>query len=152
MTAWAVLQLREGAHLAISVRDLEREFLARWPRNVFRFPAVKQGMIDLANPLSAYVFVLPPISASVFERSRLIATVLTDAGHRPLLVTDDELRHMMPMPPFPDPGTSVRVTAGDFEGLEGTVVEVNCNSCKVLVELWSRTSLLNLAANEIEPV
>lgn len=148
--AWAVLQLREGSHLATSVLDLEREFQARWPLGIFRFPAVKQGMIDLANPLAYYVFVQPPVNVGAFERCHLITAVLTDAARRPLLVTNAELCAMMPMPPFPPPGASVRVTAGDFEGLEGTVVEVTLTSCRVLVELWSRTSVLTLAANEFE--
>jgi hypothetical protein len=149
---WAVLQLRDGLHPSTPVAELEQEFRARWPRNTFHFPAIKQGRLDMDNPLSGYVFVEPPVDHS-FERSSLVAAVLKDPTTRkPLYVSDDELRGMRPLPPFPPPGASVLVTAGDYSGLEGVVVEVNCATCKVLVELWSKKSVLTLAANELERV
>ena len=151
-STWAVLQLREGLSLSMPVTELEAEFLRRWPRSIFRFPAVRQGCIDPENPLSAYVFVEPPIDGS-FERSSLISGFLKDpVTHRPYYVTEIELAQMTPLPAFPPPGTSVLVTAGDYTGLEGTIVEINCNTCKVLIELWSRKSVLTLASNEFQSV
>lgn len=152
MTSWAVLQLREGLSPSMPVADLEREFRRRWPHRVFRFPAVRHGCLDPANPMSAYVLVEPPVDSS-FEQSSLVCAVLKDpVTSRPHLITEAELQIMSPLPVFPPPGSSVLVTVGDYDGLEGTVVEVNCNSCKVLVELWSRHTVLVLAANEFDPV
>lgn len=149
MKAWAILQLREGFDLSMPVSEAEHEFRARWPDKTFRFPAIKQGCLDAENPLSAYVFVRPPVEAANFERSTLIAAVLKDPfSRRPLTVSDAELQTMMPLPAFPPPGSTVVITAGDYSGLEGTICEVNCSSCKVLVELWSRKTVVTLAANE----
>lgn len=147
------MQLRDGFDCSQPLTDIEREFRSRWPDNVFHFPATKQGRLDAENPLSAYVFVRPPIDASSFERSSLIAAVLRDPATRQVLyVTERELKRMTPLPPFPPIGTSVRVTAGDYEGLEGTIVEVTCTTAKVLIELWSRKRILTLAANELQCV
>jgi len=151
--AWAILQLREGVDLSQPVATLEHEFQLRWPGHAFRFPAVKQGCLDAENPLSAYVFVEPPIDAAIFERSAIIGAVLKDPStRRPTYVTEQELAVMMPLPPFPPPGSAIMVTAGDYTGLEAVVVEVNCANCRVLIELWSRQVVLTLAANEFERV
>lgn len=146
---WAVLQLREGAGLSLSLPELERELRARWPNQQLKFPAVKQGFLDTDNPLSGYVFIEPPVDVNT--STRLVAAVLRDPLTRqPVLVSDEDLAAMRPLPPFPPVGSTVIVTAGDFAGLEGTVVEVSLDTCKVLVELWSKKSVLVLAANELQ--
>jgi hypothetical protein len=152
MNTWVVLQLREGLSPSMPVADLEREFRRRCPTSAFHFPAVRQGCLDPENPMSAYVLVQPPVDASI-EQSGLVAGVLKDpVSRRPLTVSDADVQRMSPLPLFPPPGSSVLVTAGDYTGLEGTVVEVNCSTCKVLVELWSRQSVLTLAVGEFAPV
>lgn len=150
--SWAVLQLRDGIDFTIPLSTYEQEFSARWPGSIFKFPAVKQGRLDADNPMSGYVLVRPPVPPRA-DQSPLIATVLRDpASRRPLFVTDDDLAAMTPLPPFPPPGTNVLVTAGDYEGLQGVVCSVNCQTCDVLIELWSKQVVLSLAANELSRV
>jgi hypothetical protein len=146
---WAILQLREGVGLSLSVLELERELRARWPDRQLKFLAIKQGFLDLDNPLSTYVFIEPPVDAPV--ASRLVSSVLRDPlTRKPVLVSDVDLASMQPLPPFPPVGSAVLVTAGDFAGLEGVVVDIDAGLCKVLVELWSKKSVLILAANELQ--
>lgn len=146
---WAVLQLRDGIGLSLSVQELERELLARWPNRQLKFPATKQGHLDLDNPLSAYVFIEPPVETNL--ATRLVSAVLRDpTTHLPVLVSDEDLAAMRPLPPFPPVGTTVTVTAGDYAGLEGVVVEIRGKTCKVLVELWSCKQVLILRANELQ--
>ena len=146
---WAILQLRDGIGLSLSVQELERELLARWPNKQLKFPATKQGHLDLDNPLSAYVFIEPPVDTNL--ATRLVAAVLRDpTTHAPVLVSDADLAAMRPLPPVPPVGTTITVTAGDYAGLEGVVVEVRGKTCKVLVELWSCKSVLVLRANELQ--
>ena len=146
---WAILQLREGIGLSLSIAELERELQARWPDRQLKFPATKQGYLDLDNPLSGYVFIEPPVGTNL--ATRLVSAVLRDpTTHAPTLISDEDLAAMRPLPPFPPPGSTVLVTAGDYAGLEGVVVEVRGKSCKVLVELWSRKAVLVLKANELQ--
>jgi hypothetical protein len=146
---WIVLQLREGIGLSLPVKDLERELQLRWPDKQLKFPATKQGYLDLENPLSTYVFIEPPVEVNL--ATRLVACILRDpTTHAPVVLTDDDLAAMRPLPPFPPVGSTVLVTAGDYQGLEGVVVQVGKKTCKVLVELWSKKSVLTLFANELQ--
>lgn len=145
---WAVLQLREQAQ-AVRVRDLEQDLVGRWPQATCRFPAVRQGLLDRENPLSAYVFVQAPASLKL-EASPYAAHYLRIAGTPRLhLVTDRELRQMANLPDLPPCGTLVRVTAGDWADMEGVVVAQNCTKVAVLLELWSTTAVVELPPSEL---
>lgn len=147
MTHWAVLQLRDQTD-PLPVADLERDLLARWPAAICQFPAVKQGLLDRENPLSAYVFVRTPISPKL-ETSPYATRFLRDVTSRKLQkVSDTELRAMVAPPALPPPGTMVRVTAGDWADMEGVVVSQNCTQVGVLLELWSKKAVVDLAPTE----
>lgn len=149
-TGWAILQLREQTE-SLRTAEIERDLRARWADVICRFPAVKQGQLDRDNPLSAYVFVQTPLSPKI-EKSIYTSGLLRDPVTRKLQkVTDADLAEMVPTTPLPAPGTSVRVTVGDWSGLEAQVVERNCQTIKVLIELWSKTTILTLAPNEFQP-
>lgn len=114
------------------------------------FPALKQGVPDRDNPLSAYVFVRAPLSPRI-ERSPYVLRLLRNPRTRELQkVTDAELRAMVRLPALPPPQTVVTITGGPCAGLTGTVVETNCRSIRVLVELWSTSKLVTLEPNEFE--
>lgn len=151
-TGWAVLQLKETSEL-IPAGEVEQDLRRRWPRVTCRFPAVKQGYLDRDNPLSSYIFVLTPLATAKLESSPFVTRFMRHPVTRRLAtISDAELAAMAPTLQLPSPGSVVRVTAGDWAGLEGTVVECNCQSVKALVELWSRQSVLTLAPNEFQPV
>lgn len=152
MTNWAILSLRETSD-AIPVDEVRADLLRRWQKAVVHFPAVKQGRLDRDNPLSAYVFVQVPVATELLQRSPYASHWLRDPVSRKLLKVDEyELQGMVQPPALPGPGATVKVTAGDYAGLDGTVVETNCATVRVLVELWSRQNLLTLAANEFQTV
>lgn len=151
-THWAILSLRETSD-PITIVELHTDLTRRWAKAVCHFPAIKQGRLDRENPLSAYVFVQVPVATQLLERSPYASHWLRDPVSRKLLKVDDTALHAMVQPPaLPTPGAMVKVTAGDYAGLEGTVVETNCQTVRVLVELWSRQNLLTLAANEFQTV
>ncbi len=155
---WAILQLRDGLD-PISAEDIERDLRARWPKVVCRFPALKQGVVDFDNPLSAYIFVRTPVSRKI-ENSQFAMRLLREPTVKLpngrfrvgglQKVSESELRLMAPNIELPEPGVSVRVTAGDWAGLEGVVVESSGTAIKVLVELWSRKRLLKLEPSEFQ--
>jgi hypothetical protein len=145
---WAVLQLREQSE-AVRVADLERDLRGRWPPMVARFPAVRAGLLDRENPLSAYVFVQNPASLKL-EASPYAAGFLRVPTKSSLqLVSDRELRQMASPPALPPCGTLVRVTAGDWSDMEGVVVAQNCAKVSVLLELWSKRTIIDLAPVEL---
>lgn len=151
MTEWAILHLRETSD-TLTAAEVEADLKMRWAPVICRFPAVKQGQLDKDNPLSNYVFVQVPLSPKL-EKSPYATKFLRDPQTRKLQkVTDADLTLMVATTPLPPPGTTIRVTAGDWVGLEATVVECNCSSVKVLVELWSKQSILTLAPNEFTAV
>lgn len=127
--------------------DLEADLRARWPKTVCTFPAVRQGLLDRDNPLSSYVFIRSPASPKL-EASPYVAHYLRVA-HRLQLVSDAELRVMAKPPLLPPCGTLVRVTAGDWADMEGVVVAQNCTAVSVLLELWSRKSVVELPSTEL---
>lgn len=127
---------------------IEQDLRARWSQVVCWFPALKQGIPDRDNPLSAYVFVRAPLSPRI-ERSPYALRLLRDPRtHELQKVTDHELRQMVLPPELPEPFTTVHITSGDWAGLSGTVVERNCKTVKVLVELWSSTRIVTLEPSE----
>jgi hypothetical protein len=148
---WAILSLRETSD-AVTVAEVEADLRMRWAPVVCKFPAVKQLALDRENPLSNYVFVQVPLSPKL-EKSPYATKFLRDPLTRRLQkVTDAELAVMVSTTPLPEPGTTIKVTAGDFCGLDATVVETNCSSVKCLVELWSKQSILTLSPNEFSCV
>lgn len=145
---WAVLQLREQAQ-TLRVTDLELDLVARWPQAICRFPAIRQGLLDRDNPLSAYVFVQTPASLKL-EASPFATHYLRIPGSARLqLVTDRELREMASLPALPPCGTLVRVTAGDWTDMEGVVVAQNCAKVSVLLELWSKSAVIDVPPTEL---
>lgn len=146
MAHWAVLQLREHPD-PLAVSDLERDLVARCPTVVCRFPAIKLGLLDRDNPLSAYVFVQAPAPLKL-EASPYATRFLRDAHNQTHLVSDVELAQVIAPPILPPLGQLVRVTAGDWTDMEGVVVSQNCRSVGVLLELWSRKSVVDLSPTE----
>jgi len=145
---WAVLQLREQAE-ALRVSLIERDFTGRWSKTVCRFPAVRQGILDRDNPLSQYVFVQHPASLKL-ETSPYATRYLRVPGTAKLqLVVDRELQEMAVPPALPPCGSLVRVLAGDWADMEGVVVAQNCVSVSVLLELWSKTAVIDLPPAEL---
>jgi hypothetical protein len=150
LVQWAVLQLREQSE-AVRVIDLEDDLRARWPQLVARFPAVRSGLLDRDNPLSLYVFIQDPASPKL-ETSPYAARFLRVPGSARLqLVSDAELAAMA-VPPLLPCGTLVRVTAGDWSDMEGVVVAQNCTKVSVLLELWSKRAVVDLAPSELRLV
>lgn len=147
MAGWGILHLKDTPD-PIPVSLVEQDLRARWQDVVCRFPAVKQGLLDRDNPLSAYVFIQSPLSPKI-EKSQFALRLLRDPVTRRLQkVTDVELAELIVPPSLPAPGTPVIITHGEWSGLSATVVETNCRSVKVLVELWSAQTLVTLGANE----
>ena len=144
---WAVAQLKE-LPTPITVAELTRDLTTRWPQLQFKLPAVKHDVLDRDNPLSSYLFLRPPVPPRL-DTSPFVQRLLRDPGsHKIQYVTDSELAGMSPTPLLPDPGQIVRVTAGDWADMEGVIVEKNCETVDVLIELWSRKSVVTLRANE----
>jgi hypothetical protein len=149
---WAVLQLREPGE-ALPVADLERDLLARSPQTVMRFPAIRAGLLDRDNPLSAYVFVKHPTASLSLEASQYAARYLRVPGTSRLqVVTEAELKQMAVPPALPPTGTLVRVIAGDWSDMEGIVVAQNCTKVAVLLELWSKRAVIELPPSELRVV
>lgn len=148
---WAVLQLREPCE-ALPVATLEQDFSTRWPHPqpmVVRFPATRAGLLDRENPLSAYVFVRWPASL-MLETSPYATRYLRIPGSSRLqLVADAELKQMVTPPVLPPCGTLVRVTVGDWSDMEGVVVAQNCSKVSVLLELWSKRTVIDLPPSEL---
>lgn len=146
--AWAILQLREVSD-PLPVEEIQRDLLAYCPHAQLHFPATKAGLLDRENPLSAYLFVRTPASLKL-ERSQFVTRFLRDpVTHRIQKITDAELSAMAPAVLLPPLGATVRITNGDFEGLEATVVDSTPEQQIVaLVELWSRQALVTLQPNE----
>lgn len=115
-----------------------------------RFPAVRAGLLDRENPISLYVFVKNPASPKL-ETSPYATRYLRIAGSTKLqLVSESELKQMAVPPALPPPGTVVRVTAGDWSDMEGVVVAQNCTKVSVLLELWSRRTVIELPPAEFQ--
>jgi hypothetical protein len=145
---WAVLQLKEHVQ-AVRVRDLEQDLVARWPEAICRFPAVRLGLLDRDNPLSTYVFVQTPASLRL-ETSPYATHYLRVPGTSRLqCVTDRELRTMVVPPVLPPCGTLVRILGGDWADMEGVVVAQNCSRVAVLLELWSKSAVIELPPSEL---
>jgi len=150
VAGWGILQLKDLPD-PIPVDVLERDLRHRWEDVECWFPAVREGYLDSLNPLSAYVFVRTPLSTRL-ETSPYVQRILRDTRRQLQKVTDEELAAMTSTVELPPVGAVVQATKGDWSGLTGRVVHTNCTSVDVLIELWSRRSVVTLAAGDFHRV
>lgn len=150
---WAVISLRDtGADLVVS--DLHNDFIRHAPHGRFFFPAVSHGLVDTANPLSSYVFMVRTTEADVLRllKSQFVASVLRDGTGRPATVTDAELATTVRAQPraYVRAGQHVQILTGDWSGLDGEVVSAAGGRVVVRVTLCSATRDLTVERQEVK--
>lgn len=154
---WAILQLVDSIEGTL-VEDSAREIRRFFPDLQLYFPAARAGLIAKGHAFSTYCFVVcpeNPLDLLRLERSFLVESVLREPSTRFVQrLSDKEMMRLIRQQEGDKVQVQdrVKITAGDWSGLEATVVELVQDKVKVLVELWSRRSVLELPRNEVTPV